>query len=652
MSLLSLQSIVLSYGAPNLLDGVDLTIEPGERVCLLGRNGTGKSTLLRIIAGDVQPDAGEVRRGDGVRIARLAQEAPTGAHERVLDVVMGGLGSLGAAAAEYLHLSHLLAASAEPSATDLARLAAVQQRLDAEDGWAIEQRAERVISRLGLDAEARYANLSGGLRRRVMLARALVSEPDLLLLDEPTNHLDVDTIEWLEEFLLGFGGSILFITHDRRFLRRLATRILELDRGRLTDWPGDYDNYLRRRAERVHAETQAQARFDKKLAEEEVWIRQGIKARRTRNEGRVRALEAMRAERRERRHGPGNARLRLDSGERSGKLVVEAQGVHFGYGQGEGDAAVIDGLDTLILRGDRVGIIGPNGAGKSTLLKLLLGQLQPDAGHIRLGTSLQIAYFDQLRAQLDPNRSVRDNVGGGSDVIEVGGRRIHVLSYLKDFLFAPARAQQPVSALSGGERNRLLLARLFTQSANLLVMDEPTNDLDVETLELLEELLSDFDGTLLLVSHDRQLLDNVVTSTLVLEGDGKVREYVGGWSDWMRQRRRAPAAPAEAPKPARAPGSPAAGETPTGRTNTGRTNTGDAATRRKLSYKEQRELQALPARIEQLEAEQAVLRQRLADPSLYREGGAEVTAVQGRLAALEEQLAADYARWETLEAAT
>lgn len=642
MSLLSLQSIVLSYGAPNLLDGVDLTIEPGERVCLLGRNGTGKSTLLRIIAGDVQPDAGEVRRGDGVRIARLAQEAPAGAHERVLDVVMGGLGSLGTAAAEYLHLSHLLAASTEPSTADLARLAAVQQRLDAEDGWAIEQRAERVISRLGLDAETRYANLSGGLRRRVMLARALVSEPDLLLLDEPTNHLDVDTIEWLEEFLLGFGGSILFITHDRRFLRRLATRILELDRGRLTDWPGDYDNYLRRRAERAHAEAQAQARFDKKLAEEEVWIRQGIKARRTRNEGRVRALEAMRAERRERRDGPGNARLRLESGERSGKLVVEAQGVHFGYGQGEGDAAVIDGLDTLILRGDRVGIIGPNGAGKSTLLKLLLGQLQPDAGQIRLGTSLQIAYFDQLRAQLDPNRSVRDNVGGGSDVIEVGGRRIHVLSYLKDFLFAPERAQQPVSALSGGERNRLLLARLFTQSANLLVMDEPTNDLDVETLELLEELLSDFDGTLLLVSHDRQLLDNVVTSTLVLEGDGKVREYVGGWSDWMRQRRCAPAVSAEPPKPARAPERPAAGGT----------TAGGAATRKKLSYKEQRELQALPARIEQLEAEQAVLQQRLADPSLYREGGAEVTAVQGRLAALEDQLAADYARWETLEAVT
>jgi ATP-binding cassette subfamily F protein uup len=643
MPLISLQSVVLSYGAPNLLDGVDLTLEPGERACLLGRNGAGKSTLLGVVAGDVHPDAGEVRRGDGVRIARLAQEAPADAGERVLDVVMDGLGELGAAAAEYLRLSHALAAAEGSSDADLARLATVQQRLETGGGWAIEQRAERVISRLGLDAEARYGELSGGLRRRVMLASALVSEPDLLLLDEPTNHLDVDTIEWLEEFLLGFGGSILFITHDRRFLRRLATRILELDRGRLTDWPGDYDNYLRRRAERENAEALAQARFDKKLAEEEVWIRQGIKARRTRNEGRVRALQTMRAERRERRSGPGSARLRLDTAERSGKLVVEAEGVRFGYGKQRGqagdDAPVIDGLDTLILRGDRVGIVGPNGAGKSTLLKLLLGELQPDAGTIRLGTNLQVAYFDQLRAQLDPARSVRDNVAGGSDMVEVGGRRTHVLSYLKDFLFTPDRAQQPVSALSGGERNRLLLARLFTRPANLLVLDEPTNDLDAETLELLEELLVGFDGTLLLVSHDRELLDNVVTSTLVLEGGGKVGDYIGGWSDWLRQRRSAPPAvdhsgarvEREAAKPATTPARP-------------------RQTVKKLSYKDQRELAELPARLEQLEAEQAALQQRLADPALYRGGGDEVTAVQARLAALETELAADYARWEELEA--
>ena len=631
MPLISLKSVVLSYGAPNLLDGVDLSLEPGERACLLGRNGAGKSTLLGIIAGEVQPDAGEVRRGDGVRIARLAQEAPADAGERVLDVVMEGLGALGAVACEYLHLSHGLAGTGQPSDAQLARLAAVQQRLDADSGWAIEQRAERVISRLGLDGEAEYKTLSGGLRRRVMLARALVSEPDLLLLDEPTNHLDVETIEWLEELLLGFAGCILFITHDRRFLRRLATRILELDRGRLTDWPGDYENYLRRRAEREHAEALANARFDKKLAEEEVWIRQGIKARRTRNEGRVRALEAMRAERRERRVGSGGARLKLDRGERSGKLVVEAEGVRFGYG----DTPVIDGLDTLILRGDRVGIVGPNGAGKSTLLRLLLGELQPDAGSIRLGTNLQVAYFDQLRAQLDTARSVRDNVAGGSDFIERGGRRLHVLSYLKDFLFTPDRAQQPVSALSGGERNRLLLARLFTKPANVLVLDEPTNDLDAETLELLEDLLGDFDGTLLLVSHDRELLDNVVTSTLVLDGKGGVGDYVGGWSDWLRQRPASSAALTVAPAPKAKP----------------RGESRPRNTPKKLGYRDQRDLEELPGRLERLEAEQADLQQRLADPSLYRDGGsAQVTTVQARLVALDAELATGYARWEELEA--
>jgi ATP-binding cassette subfamily F protein uup len=645
MPIVTLQKVVLSYGAPNLLDGVDLTIEPGERVCLLGRNGAGKSTLLGVVAGEVQPDAGAVRRADGMRVARLGQEAPADAGERVLDVVMGGLGAVGAVVGEYLRLSHALAAEGQPADADLARLATVQQRLEADGGWEIEQRAERVVSRLGLDADARYADLSGGLRRRVMLARALVSEPDLLLLDEPTNHLDVDTIEWLESFLLSFGGSILFVTHDRRFLQRLATRILELDRGTLTDWPGDYDNYLRRRAEREHAEALARERFDKKLAEEEVWIRQGIKARRTRNEGRVRALEALRAERRAQRTKTGDARLRVDSGERSGKLVVAAEGVRFGYGhkgkEEGGGKPVIDGLDTLILRGDRVGIIGPNGAGKSTLLKLLLGELAPNAGKIRRGTNLQIAYFDQLRAQLDPAQSVRDNVAGGSEFVEAGGRRVHVLSYLKDFLFTPDRAQQPVSALSGGERNRLLLARLFTQPANLLVMDEPTNDLDVETLELLEELLLSFDGTLLLVSHDRELLDNVVTSSLVLAGEGRVVEYVGGWSDWLRQRPAASAAELantrqRQPAPERAHGAPA--PTPA------------AKVAKKLSYKEQRDLDALPARIEQLEAEQEALQQRLADPALYREGGTQVTAVQGRLAELEAALAADYAHWEELEA--
>ena len=627
----------------------------------------GQEHLLKLIDGEIQPDAGALWRADGLRVARLAQEAPLGDAHRVLDVVAGGLGALGELVAEYHHLSQRLAADGgAASERDLARLATVQQRLEADNGWEIEQRAERVISRLGLDGEAVYATLSGGLRRRVMLARALISEPDLLLLDEPTNHLDIETIEWLEELMLGFQGSLLFITHDRRFLRNLATRILELDRGQLTDWPGDYDNYLRRREERLHAEAKERERFDKRLAEEEVWIRQGIKARRTRNEGRVRALQAMREERGARREGLGQARLSVDSGERSGKLVVEAQGVTFSYPPQAGagthanaDATpTIQALNTLILRGDRVGIIGPNGAGKSTLLKLLLGQLQPDAGQIRLGTNLKIAYFDQLRAQLDPNRSVRDNVVGGSDQVEVGGRSQHVLSYLKDFLFAPERAQQPVSALSGGERNRLLLAKLFTQPANLLVLDEPTNDLDAETLDLLEELLNTFDGTLLLVSHDRDLLDNVVTSSLVLEGDGRIAEYVGGYSDWLRQRGRASqastvSATQTASTPQRIGDSKRKGRdseaAPTSDRGRAATNRGKAPG--KLSYKDQRALEQLPQQIEALETEVEHLHARLGDPTLYQGPAEKVAETQARLAEVETELTGCYQRWEALEAA-
>jgi ATP-binding cassette subfamily F protein uup len=442
--------------------------------------------------------------------------------------------------------------------------------------------------------------------------------------------------------MLGFQGSLLFITHDRRFLRNLATRILELDRGQLTDWPGDYDNYLRRREERLHAEAKERERFDKRLAEEEVWVRQGIKARRTRNEGRVRALQAMREERRARREGPGQARLSLDSGERSGKLVVEAEDISFSYHPQAGAAPTIQGLSTLILRGDRVGIIGPNGAGKSTLLKLLLGQLTPSSGRVRLGTNLKIAYFDQLRAQLDPALSVRDNVAGGSDQVEVGGRSQHVLSYLKDFLFAPDRAQQPVAALSGGERNRLLLAKLFTQPANLLVLDEPTNDLDAETLDLLEELLNEFDGTLLLVSHDRDLLDNVVTSSLVLEGGGRVKEYVGGYSDWQRQRQ-----PADEASSAVEPASRQKAEGGKG----ARASGGRGKAPAKLSYKDQRALDELPPRIEALEAEVEALHARLGDPALYQGPAHELTETRTRLAEVEAELASCYERWEALEAA-
>ncbi len=643
MPLVSLRSVTLSYGHPPLLEGVSFELERGERVCLIGRNGTGKSTLLRLLAGEVQPDSGEVWVREGATIARLTQEVPEGTTGRVFDLVAAGLGELGDLVSEYHDLSHRLHlpgvgdAQGEADAPELLKhLARVQHRLEGAGGWEIEQRTERTLSRLDLDPEADFASLSGGLQRRVLLARALVREPDLLLLDEPTNHLDIQAIDWLEGFLPEFPGAILFVTHDRLFLRKLATRILELDRGRLTDWPGDYANYLRRREERLHAEDVANARFDRKLSEEEVWIRQGIKARRTRNEGRVRALKTLREERRERREQMGKVRLRLGETERSGKLVVEAEGVTYAWD----GAPVVRDLNTLILRGDKVGIMGPNGAGKTTLLKLLLGQLEPDTGRIRLGTNLQVAYFDQLRAQLDEDKTVLDNVAGGSDRVTIDGRARHVLSYLKDFLFSPERVRQPVRALSGGERNRLLLARLFTQPANLLVMDEPTNDLDTETLELLEELLLEFQGTLLLVSHDRALLDAVVTSTLVFECDGKVREYVGGYEDWRRQRPEPEPDKARSPRPAKqVPAAAEAKPRPLPR-------------RDKLGYKDQRELEALPARIEDLEAAVAGIHGRMADPAFYQGSGTEISVIRDRLGALEAELAAAYARWEALEALT
>jgi ATP-binding cassette subfamily F protein uup len=628
MPLINLQAVTLSYGVPPLLDSVSLRVEKGERVCLLGRNGAGKSTLLKLISGDLQQDSGELWVGEGVRISRLSQDIPAEASGSVFDQVSGGLGELADWVRQYHDLGQRLGEGTDERL--LARLSAVQHRLETAGGWEIERRTERLISRLRLVPDAPFSTLSGGLQRRVLLARALVSEPDLLLLDEPTNHLDIDAIEWLEGFLLEFPGAVLFVTHDRVFQRRLATRILELDRGRLTDWPGDYENYLRRREERMHAETLANVRFDRKLSEEEAWIRQGIKARRTRNQGRVRALAAMREERHRRRVQVGKARLRLREAERSGTLVVEAEGVAYSWG-GE---PVMQDLSTTILRGDKVGIIGPNGAGKSTLLKLLLGELPPEGGRIRQGTNLQVAYFDQLRAGLEEGKSVQDNVAGGSDQVLVEGRSKHVLSYLKDFLFTADRARQPVSALSGGERNRLLLAKLFARRANLLVMDEPTNDLDAETLELFEELLMDFKGTLLLVSHDRALLNAVVTSTLVFEGRGRVCEYAGGYDDWLRQR---PAASATA-ETAEPKGANRSGQSPLSKGSTG-----------KLSYKAQRELEALPARIESLETEQARLHGRLADSAFYRQEGSAISEGKGRLAAVEAQLEQAYARWEILE---
>jgi ATP-binding cassette subfamily F protein uup len=626
MPLLTLRDVSLSLGGPPLLDRASLRIDAGERLCLVGRNGEGKSTLLRLAAGEILADAGEVVRADGLRVAHLPQEVPRAITGGVFHAVAEGLGELGAAVERY----HTLAqAVADGDASRLAALEQCQHTLEAGGGWAINQRVETVLSRLALDPEARVEDLSGGLKRRVLLARALVGEPRLLLLDEPTNHLDLEAINWLEEFLLGWSGTLLFVTHDRAFLERLATRIVELDRGRLTDFPGDYRAYLARKEAMLEEEARREALFDRRLAQEEVWVRQGIKARRTRNEGRVRALERLRVERAARRERGGPARMAIAEAERSGKLVVEAQGVTFAY---DGKPVIRD-LTTTILRGDKVGIIGPNGSGKTTLLRLLLGQLAPGSGTVRHGTRLEVAYFDQYRVALDEDATVQESVAEGRDTIVVGGEPRHVLSHLRDFLFTAERARQPVRSLSGGERNRLLLARLFARPANVLVLDEPTNDLDIDTLELLEGLLVDFAGTLLLVSHDRAFLDNVVTSTLVLEGDGRVGEYVGGYGDWVRQRPvPAAAAAAAVPGTARAERTGAFADRP-----------------KKLSYREQRELDELPGRIEALESERGALQARMSEPGFYRQEKAEITGAQARLSTLDEALEQAYARWAELE---
>jgi len=621
MPVLTFRDVVLSLGHPPLLDGVSFAIERGERLCLVGRNGAGKSTLLRMVAGEVQPDDGQIVRAPGLRVAQLAQEVPLGTAGSIFHLVAEGLGEAGRLVERYHRLAHEVAEAPQR----LAELAACQHELEAAGGWALNQRVETVLSRLRLDPERDVASLSGGLKRRGMLARALVAEPDLLLLDEPTNHLDIEAIAWLEEFLLDWGGALLFITHDRAFLQRLATRIIELDRGKLADFPGDWHTYLARKAQLLAAEDKARAEFDKKLAQEEVWIRKGVEARRTRNEGRVRALKKMREEFARRRSRVGSASMAIQEAERSGKVVVEAEGAGFDY---DGKAVIRD-LTATILRGDKVGIIGPNGAGKTTLLKLLLGELAPTRGKLKRGTNLEIAYFDQYRAELNEEQSVRDNVGEGRDTLTINGQPKHVLSYLQDFLFTPDRARQPVSALSGGERNRLLLAKLFTRPSNLLVLDEPTNDLDADTLELLEELLVDYAGTVLLVSHDRAFLDNVVTSTLAFEGEGRVKEYVGGYADWLRQRPQ-PLEDKPAPKPA-AP-RPAPREKA-----------------KKLSFKQQRELEELPQRIEALEAERDQIHAQMGAAEFFRQDKTAIAAAQARLAVLDQELERAYARWETLE---
>lgn len=610
-----------------MLDGVDLSIEPGERICLVGRNGSGKSSLLKVLEGQIAPDDGEIERRQGLKIASLAQELPDALTGSVFDCVAGGLGKLGELIRRFHLISVELGADARPEL--LQQLEAVQHELETQGGWSLEQQVETTLSRLSLDPDARFENLSGGIQRRVLLARALVSGPDLLMLDEPTNHLDIRAIEWLEEFLLAFDGTLLFISHDRSFVDKLATRILDLDRGRLSDWPGDYGTYQRRKQQWLETEAGHNALFDKKLAQEESWIREGIKARRTRNEGRVRALQKMREQRRQRRAVAGEARMQSQTGESSGKLVVETLDATWSVD----GRTLIRGLSTTILRGDKIGIIGPNGAGKTTLLRLLLGDLKPESGQIRLGTKLQIGYFDQRRARLNEQRSVMDNVSDGRQFVEINGQQRHVISYLQDFLFAPERCHTPVAALSGGERNRLLLAILFSKPTNLLVLDEPTNDLDMDTLDLLEGLLVEYAGTVLLVSHDRTFLDNVVTSTLVFEGDGIVDEYVGGYSDWLQQRQAASAGPSGLQKV---------------RTNRN-TETAGKRPPSKLSYKNQRELDQLPQRIEQLENTLENMLSDMSDPAFYQLSPEDITRKQHQLSVVEADLQTAYQRWEILE---
>jgi len=596
--LVSLDRVSIAFGHLPLLDEISFQIDPRERVAIIGRNGTGKSTLLKIITGELAPDAGTVWRRPSLRLARLEQDVPLSADRPVFDVVAEG------------HTHHL----------------------DEDEVWRREHHVDLILSRLQLPPDAIVDTLSGGWRRRVLLARALVGQPDVLLLDEPTNHLDIDAITWLEQFLGDYPGAVLFVTHDRAFLQRLATRIVELDRGRLTSWPGDYATYLRRKEDALASEAADRERFDKKLAEEEAWLRQGIKARRTRNEGRVRALMTMRAERAARREQIGTVRLQAEIADPSGKVVFELDRISKTY-------ARIQTFSTRIMRGDRIGLIGPNGAGKTTLLRMIIGELPPDEGEVRHGANLQIAYYDQQRERLDPEKTVFDTIGEGNDTVTANGRTRHVHAYLRDFLFSDERARSPVKALSGGERNRLLLARLFTRPANVLVLDEPTNDLDLETLELLEAQLVEWPGTLLLVSHDRAFLDNVVTSTLVFEGDGTIQEYVGGYEDWLRQR--SATSPPERTRGTRSK--------PLQDSVSSVSTVVESPTRRKLSYKEARELEALPARIEALESEQAALNSRIAGPDFYKEAPDAIRAAIARVEDIERELLEAYSRWAALE---
>ena len=638
MTLLKFTEVSLAFGAMPLLERVSWQIARGERVCIIGRNGTGKSSMLRLVKGDQLGDEGAVWRAPGLKIGELPQELPVADGRTVFDVVAEGLAGVGKLLAEYHHLSQNI-----HTAEDLDKLMHVQQDLEARDGWRLQQLVDSTLSRLQLPADKTLAELSGGWRRRVLLAQALVSEPDLLLLDEPTNHLDIGAIAWLEEALLNFNGAVLFITHDRSFLQNLATRILELDRGGLIDWDGDYASFLEHKEQQLAAEETANALFDKRLAQEEVWIRQGIKARRTRNEGRVRALKELRVERSQRRERTGKANIQLDTADKSGKQVMVLDNVSFAH---PGGPLLIKDFSMVLQREDRIGFLGANGTGKTTLLKLLLGDLQPTSGKIEVGTKLEVAYFDQLRYQLDLEKTVIDNVAEGRDFIEIDGQNRHVLSYLGDFLFSPQRARTPVKALSGGERARLLLAKLFSKPANLLVLDEPTNDLDVETLELLEEVLLTFKGTVLIVSHDRAFLDNVVTSTLVFQGEGQVREYVGGYQDWLRQggsprllgvsEGRESKQPVLVEEPAVVPASAPAQSA--------------EAPKKKLSYKLQRELEAIPQQIDALESQLAAVQKDISASDFYQRSAEETQAVLAQMEGLQLELDKLLERWAELDA--
>ncbi|SFC71139.1 ATP-binding cassette, subfamily F, uup [Pseudomonas citronellolis] len=632
MTLLKFTDVSLAFGTTPLLDQVSWQIEKGERVCIIGRNGTGKSSMLKLVKGEQMPDDGAIWRAPALKIGELPQELPVADERTVYDVVAEGLAEVGELLSRYHHLSlHI------QGEDDLTQLARVQQALEARDGWRLQQLVETTLTRLQLPADKTLSELSGGWRRRVLLAQALVAEPDLLLLDEPTNHLDIGAIAWLEEALAGFPGAVLFITHDRAFLQAVANRILELDRGHLIDWKGDYASFLVHKEQQLAAEEAANALFDKRLAQEEVWIRQGIKARRTRNEGRVRALKAMRNERAERRERTGKASFQMETAEKSGKQVIVAEKVGFAHPGGE---PLIRDFSLVLQRGDRIGLLGANGTGKTTLLKLLLGDLQPTSGSIKEGTCLEVAYFDQLRHQLEPEKTVIDNIAEGREFITINGQNRHVLSYLGDFLFSPQRARTPVKALSGGERARLLLAKLFSKPANLLVLDEPTNDLDVETLELLEEVLLSFDGTVLMVSHDRAFLDNVVTSTLVFEGEGRVREFVGGYQDWLRQGGSPRLLGVGEEKAAKSEPAPQAAAAPAA---------APEAAKKKLSYKLQRELEAIPGQIDALEAELAGVQEEISAPSFYQRPAEETRVVLERLDSLQAELDRLIERWAELE---